>query len=265
MRILIITVNHNNSLLTLKLLENISCVFPSFEFYIVDNDSDENNKSTLMGVKNATVIFSNENVGYFQGINIVLNKIDRKKFKYIIICNNDIIFNNDFYNKLENIRINKDIFVISPRILDMDGRDQNPMIDHKTSRIKIFFYDIYYINYYIGQLLYKIWQWLKRLKRIEVKNVSRQIHIGYGAIYILTKNFFSKNKKLDHPPFLMGEESFLANQTYRTGGKIYYNVNLLVYHRDHSSCSKIPLKKKYYITKESYKIYRKILLDLPRV
>jgi GT2 family glycosyltransferase len=266
MKILIITVNYNNSLLTIALSENIRNTFQNYDFYIVDNNSDEYNKSLLMKIENATVIFNNENAGYFQGINIGLNKTDKKKYNYIIICNNDILFNDNFYNVLENVSINNDIFVISPRILDMDGYDQNPMIEHRTSKFKIFFYDIYFKNYYFGQILYMAWKFIKKIFRErKTSNVSRRIFMGYGAIYILTTFFFIKNRILDHPPFLMGEETFLAYQISTTGGVIYYDKDLVVYHKDHSSCSKIPPKKLYDITKQSYKKYRDMLLSLPAV
>ena len=61
----------------------------------------------------------------------------------------------------------------------------------------------------------------------------------------------------------MGEEAFLAYQIYETGGIEFFDSNLIVHHKDHSSCSKVPAKKMYDYTKESYKIYKNKLLSLP--
>jgi hypothetical protein len=60
----------------------------------------------------------------------------------------------------------------------------------------------------------------------------------------------------------MGEEVFIAYQIYKTDGILFDDKYLIVFQKDHSSCSKIPSKKMYYITKASYKIYRKMLLEL---
>jgi GT2 family glycosyltransferase len=266
MKILIITVNYNNAELTINLSENIQKIFPDYDFYIVDNNSDEYNKSILNTIKYGTVIFNDENIGYFQGINIVLKKIDLTSYDYVIICNNDIFFDETFYAVISNTAYQKNIYAVSPRILDMDGVDQNPSIEHKVSKFKMFFYDIYFINFYFGQILYTVWQILKKIKKSKKDKISsKQIYTGYGAVYILTKYFFEKNKTLDHPPFLMGEEAFLAYQIFNTGGILFYNKDLIVYHKDHSSCSKIPSKQMYLITKESYKRYRDIFLTLPYV
>jgi GT2 family glycosyltransferase len=184
----------------------------------------------------------------------------------IIICNNDILFDESFYSNLVKSKYSESVYAVSPRIIDNNGYDQNPMIEHKVSRFKIFFYDIYFRNYYIGQLLYMTWQTIKKISgKRKVADVSKRIFMGYGAIYILTVPFFSINKKLDHPPFLMGEETFLAYQIYSTGGVLFYDNDLIVYHKDHSSCSKIPSKNLYNITKQSYREYRNKLLNLPKV
>jgi len=262
--ILIITVNYNNSELTIKLSENIDKIFPCYDFYIVDNNSDDANKDLLKDIKNAKVIYNNNNIGYFQGINVVLEKVQLEPYDKVIICNNDLIFDGKFYNILKDKVYDENVYVISPRIFDMDGIDQNPLLDKGISKLKVFFYDLHYKNYYFGILLYKTYQILKKIiNKPKNHSFSRRIFMGYGAIYILTKKFFVKNKLLLHPPFLMGEETFIAYQIYKTGGILFYDKNLVVFHKDHSSCSKIPPKKMYNIIKESYKEYRELLLQLP--
>jgi GT2 family glycosyltransferase len=266
MKILIITVNYNNSTLTVNLSENIHRVFPCYDLFIVDNNSDDNDKAVLKKIKYGTLIFNEYNLGYFQAINVVLKEINIAAYSNIIICNNDVMFDETFYFFLAKKTYDKKIFAISPRIYDMEGKDQNPMIGHRISGFKIVFYDIYFMNYYFGQLLYMTWQFIKKfLREKKISNVSRIIFMGYGAIYILTASFFMNNRILDHPPFLMGEETFLACQINRAGGVIYYDKDLIVYHKDHSSCAKISSKKLYDITKQSYKKYRNMLLSLPDV
>jgi GT2 family glycosyltransferase len=267
MKILIITVNYNNSQLTVELAENIHKIFPVYDFFIVDNNSDEYNKSILQNIKNGTIIFNKENSGYFQGINLVLQKINADNYDNVIICNNDIIFDTTFYTNLESFVFNENIYAISPRIYDMDGTDKNPMIDKKITWFRKIYLALFFMNYYFGRFIYKIVHNLKEMKTKKQKSLgdNRQILMGYGAIYILTKSFFSKNKLLDHPLFLWGEEYFLAYQIFNTGGIIFFNKDLIIYHKAHASSSQLHSKEKFYITRESYKKWRYLLLKLPHV
>jgi len=266
MRILIITVNYNNSRLTIDLSENIDKYFYNYDFYIVDNNSDKINKILLSNIKNGEIIFNDRNVGYFQGINLVLDRVKIESYNKIIICNNDILFDTNFFKLLETKEYHGNVYAVSPRILDMNGIDQNPMLEKGISRLKILFYDLHYKNYRLGMLMYKTYQILKRyIGKQKNSNSNGRIFMGYGAIYILTENFFKENKLLSHPPFLMGEETFLAYQIYKTQGILFYDKDLIVFHKDHSSCSKIPSKKMYNITKESYEKYRALMIKLPRL
>jgi GT2 family glycosyltransferase len=264
---LLITVNYNNSQLTFDLCINIDKCFPhgEYELFIVDNNSVIEEKKKLDNIHNAVIIFSDVNAGYFQGINTVLARVDINAYNKIIIFNNDILFDESFFTCLKKREYECSIYAVSPRIIDMSGRNQNPMILCNISLFKIYFYDVYFKNYYLGQLLYKIWQIFKKNKNIRKKENSGQIFLGYGAVFILTESFFKKNKLLAHPPFLMGEEVYLAYQIYKTDGISYYDDDLVVYHKDHSSCSKILPKDMYLITRESYKKYRELLLELPRI
>jgi GT2 family glycosyltransferase len=258
--ILVISVNYNNSKLTNQML--LSIRDSETDVIVVDNNSSD--KEDLHDIGRVRFKFLNKNIGYFPAINEGLKEFDISKYKYVIICNNDLVFNKDFFDKLKSAKYENNYYAICPRILDLDNTDQNPMLDKKISHIKIYFYDLYYKNYNIGQFLYKIWQKFKKKTR-DVNLTSRHIFMGYGAIYILTKNFFQENKLLESPPFLMFEETFLAYQIYKTGGIEYFDSNLTVYHQDHSTCSKIPRRQLYDIYKTSYKYFREKILKLPEL
>jgi GT2 family glycosyltransferase len=262
--ILVITVNYNNSNLTNEMIETINTSFTNqIDIIVVDNNSKD--KYLLNKYSNSKFILLDKNIGYFPAINKGLEGINIADYEYVIICNNDLKFDFCFFDLLMHNKYDDNIYAICPKIIDLDGINQNPMLDKRISKFKIFFYDLYYKNYYFGQILYKIWQIIKSKKSKKSTDESRHIFMGYGAIYVLCKNFFSHNLKLDSPPFLMGEESFLAYQIYNTGGIEYYDHTLKVIHKDHSTCSKLNKRKMYNITKESYKEYRGKLLLLPKV
>ena len=261
--ILIITVNYNNAQLTnetvksiYKNLENESIV----KVIIVDNNSDDSDK--LIEQNNVRIIKLEKNIGYFPAINYAIKQIDVTAFDHVIICNNDLIFASNFFPLLTYKKYDEKVFAICPRILDLDNVDQNPMLDKRISRFKVFFYFLYYKNYFVVQILYILWRKIKK-KNSKTDLFARHIFMGYGAIYILTKRFFENNSFLDSPPFLMFEETFLAYQIYKTGGIEFFDSSLVVNHKDHSTCSKLTKRRMYDISKESYRYFRKIIFKIP--
>jgi GT2 family glycosyltransferase len=79
------------------------------------------------------------------------------------------------------------------------------------------------------------------------------ILLGYGACYILTRNFFNNFNCLDAPNFLMGEEGVLANQVLSVNGITIYCPDLVVEHLDHTSISKLPTRRLFELNRQAYK------------
>lgn len=255
--IAIITVNYNNAKITNKMLANIAELNRNdIKVVVVDNNSED--RDELDKTEFSTNLYLDSNIGYFPALNKGLKNIDLDLFEYVIICNNDLIFENNFFSILRQKKYVDSVYSVSPRIFDMDGIDQNPVFDRSPSKFKLFFYSLYYKNYYFGQILYNLWQLIKP-KPVLQSNDSHPIFQGYGAIYILTKNFFKKNKSLDTPPFLMEEEAFLGAQIYKTDGILYYDSELIVHHQEHSSCKKIPSKVLYNYSKQSFQFSKKLM------
>lgn len=250
--ILIVTVNYNNAAITNQMIENIASLTETDEIQVIVVDNNSNDKSELKENDFTKVIYLPENIGYFPALNKGIESQNIKQYDYVIICNNDLTFEKNFFSLLQKKKYIEKVFSISPRILDMDGIDQNPVFEKCASSFKLFFYTLYYSNYYLGKLLYNTWQLIKPKSKIE-SGKSHVIFQGYGAIYILTRNFFTKNTVLDCPPFLMEEEAFLGFQIDNSGGLQYYDKELIVHHKEHSSCKNIPSKKIYHYSKESYK------------
>lgn len=251
--ILIVTVNYNNAAITNQMIENIASLPDSNEIQVVIVDNNSKDKTELKENYFTKIIYLPENIGYFPALNKGLEAEKIEQYDYVIICNNDLTFDKNFFSLLKKKKYIERVFSISPRILDMDGIDQNPVFEQAASNFKLFFYTLYYSNYYFGKLLYNTWQLIKPKPKIECER-SHVIFQGYGAIYVLTRNFFKRNFKLDTPPFLMEEEAFLAFQIDDTGGLQYYDKELIVHHREHSTCRNIPSKQIYNYSKESFKI-----------
>ena len=253
-----ICVNYNNSKYTLDYilsLENVRS--QNVEIIVVDNNS---NKSELaqLGESNLNfqLIKSKINLGYFKGLNLAIDSIEHKEeYDYIIVGNNDLSFSANFVFELSNEEIDSSIFVIAPNIIKLNGQHQNPHITDKFSLIARIYRKLYFSNYVLAKALQFFTNIRSRLFNFldrKSNNVEQIILMGYGACYILTKNFFNNFDNLDSPNFLMGEEGVLANQVLSKNGKTIYKPNLIVHHHDHTSIGKISSRSLYNFSKESY-------------
>ncbi len=264
MSVSIVCVNYNSADYTISMI-NSTLMFKEYldEFIVVDNFSniDDYNKCKeyISHIKDERykIVRSESNLGYFGGLNHGLGII-KMKSDYVIVGNNDLIFDVDFFLNLDNLVVDKDVFALAPYIETVDGRAQNPHFDKRLSKGKILTYDIYFKNYYLGQSFLYLKSKLLPRKRSD-KNIRKRIHMGFGACYILTKSFFSHYTQLNNEVFLWGEEAIFANQVSQSNGSIEYIPELKILHLESKSTGQISSKNKYEIVKKSYKRYRKYL------
>lgn len=159
MKVSIVCVNYNSADFTIA-MTNSTLLFKDYinEFIVVDNCSKEDDynkcKDYIDNIKDDKyrVVRSETNLGYFGGLNYGMEKLNVKS-DYVIVGNNDLIFDAQFFTQLDTVKIDADVYAIAPYIETIDGIVQNPHFDSKLSKFKIFTYDIYFTNYYIGQVL----------------------------------------------------------------------------------------------------------------
>ena len=268
MKLAFICVNYNNINFTIEFIDSIKKIKNDIPFTIivVDNCSIDDSVEKLNEMEkdneNLIVVYSKTNVGYFKGLNLGINKLDTNTYDYIVIGNNDLTFDNNFVEKLQSKNYQEDVLVIAPNIIRMDGIHQNPHIINKFRTLEKVYRRIYFSNYYISIVLQRFYNLLRsNLKPIDREgfDVEQVITMGYGACYILTRNFLKNFNNLDAPNFLMGEEGVIANQVLSVNGKTLYDPHLIANHHDHSSIGKVSSRKLYNFSKESYFYYLKNL------
>lgn len=234
-----------------------------FDFIAVDNSLDDNEEFSLLEfsktTKNFKALILDENEGYFSAINAGLSFVEISNYDYVIVGNNDLIFSSNFFDVLIGRKYTDDVYCVCPDVCTVDGFHQNPHVTNRFSFFRLIKMDIYYSNFIVAKLL----SYLKNLffpRKVAAKNnVQCVIHMGIGAIYILTRNFFLKNNSLYFPYFLYGEEAFLSNQIHTTNGVLLYDPDLIVTHLESATLSSLPNKRKYLLSKVSYKEYRSFL------
>lgn len=266
MKVGFVFTNFNNAYFTINAIKSLQENIDNYSIVVVDNFSDANDIEKLRSLdkeKNVKIIFNNSNVGYFKGLNIGINYLRQyeSQINCMVVGNNDILFNNDFYQKLIK---NKNLFlkypVISPNIITKDGFHQNPHVIKKIGKLREIIYDLYHLNFFLAKIILFIASISKKItsrKDMLFYEIPGEIYQGYGACYILTPLFFENFKELESPTFLMYEEYFLTLQLQKNGFKVYYEPSISIMHLMHASTNKLPSKLKWKFSRDSHKLHRK--------
>ena len=270
-KILFITVNYKNTEITknfiqsfenLDLKENASIV-------IVDNDSTIESKEFLKNISKKSnldirLIFSSNNLYYWGGANYALNKLNLDIDNipdWIIICNNDIIFNKiDLIVKLQNIK-SKNYAVLAPSIISVKSKkNQNPHILNPISILGRLYYDIFFINSVSGLFIYKIRTMLNKIFNIYSNkkiNNPMEIYAPHGSFMIFSKTFFNNGGWIDSNFEMFAEELTTAEIVKRLKMKIFFNPDLEVMHDEHSISGSRNWKENFYTFKRAYYYFQK--------
>jgi len=279
---LIITVNYKTSETTIRFLESITKLndFSKVELFIVDNGSEKSivekigNHLKKINKPNIQFITLPENIGYFGAVNYAIkNHIKEiEKYKYCVVCNNDIIIkDNDFLKKASCYSEKNDL--IAPRIISLvSGKDQNPHREHLVSFVQKIQYRLLFSNYYIGLILYLLRNVLYRkisslIRKGKINLSERNIFAMHGSFMIFTDKYFLKGGYIDDGFFFYGEEDSVAAICKLINCKIRFVPDLIVYHDEHKTSIANGFKKRIYKhQKEAYRYikrkYKKLIYEL---
>lgn len=263
-----ICVNYNTFDETIKYIRNVVEIDVENDaiVIVVDNSPNQDEYEKLIKFldnesisENKAVILRRKNEGYFQALNqgiLHAQNIGIKDSSFVV-GNNDIIFKDDFIKELRKINFNDNIMVLSPDVITNEGSHENPHVINRIGFLRKLKYDIYYSSYFVAKILGKIKSTERRINPYDPER--KEIHMGIGALYVLTPSFFKHFQTLWEDVFLYGEEAILAGQIMSVNGKILYEPNLVCYHNESSTTSKMESKGKYKIIQQSYRKYRKYL------
>lgn len=262
MKVALIIVNYNNKKLTIECLQSFIKVFEKISLYVVDNSTDlsqifENDDIEISNKQSIEVMIPKQNIGYFPAISYCFDNIKDLGFDYFLIGNNDVVCISDWYKILINNKKTIDKYpVISPKIVNLDGLDQNPLIPQSYSLLHVFRLMIYNSNYLFSKFLFSLLVKFKLYIKSDViqkaHNIEGEIAIGFGAFYIITKDFLNNGIQLPTNTFLMGEEQFLYINLKKVNKSFYYLPSLILMHKEHSSVSLISPKHLWTFNKKAF-------------
>ena len=230
----IITLNYNQSVVTLDFLESAKKLhYKNFEILVCDMASVENVTEIIHPEKypNTRLLLSKENLGFAGGNNWGMRQA---KGDFFLIVNNDTVMTEDLLNKLlKPFQDDETIAVTSPKIMYYDQPNIiqyagfNPMNKY-TGRTSI-----------IGE---------RELDKGQY-NSSRTTSGSHGCAMLVKKEVAEKTGMFPEKFFLYYEEWDWSARILKAGYKIWYTADATIYHKESLSVGKSNPMKVYYHTR----------------
>lgn len=125
--ILIVMLTYNGLGMTKQAVDSIRS-FHDYDIFIVDNIS---NDGTIKWLQKNNIKHISKQASVAEALNIGLKKAYDKKYDYVLVCNNDIILEENYIDKVVEIAERRKCFAVSGRIINKGGR-----ITELPSRVK---------------------------------------------------------------------------------------------------------------------------------
>ena len=229
----IITINYNESGVTLEMLESLEKVtYKNLEVIVVDNASPNDNPDVIkQKFPKVNLIKSDKNLGFAGGNNLGVKEASGD---YLLFINNDTIVPEDCITPLvETLENDLSIGMVSPKIKFhwddslIQYAGYTPM-NHWTIR-----------NNSIGY----------HQKDNGDYDLPRETESIHGAAMMVPRRIIDEVGLMTEIYFLYYEEHDWAEMVKRAGYKIYYQPGSYILHKESLSTGKFSPLKTYYISR----------------
>tara|TARA_Y100000591_G_C21848444_1_gene710088 strand:- start:1474 stop:2289 length:816 start_codon:yes stop_codon:yes gene_type:complete len=264
MKVWIITVNYGVTAPTEKLIQSIENLksYENIRIFIADNNStDESQKNIKKIIKdsklNIEAKFFEKNYFYWPAAKKILDEKILLKISlpdWICICNNDILFKKNFFNKLKKYNINK-FNIIGPKIINSKLENSNPFMSKRISKKEIIFWNIYYKSFYMSRIFNFLLMIRKIFSKKKVVNSIQKVYAIHGSAMLISKVFFKKGGILDSDFQLFCEELSMAEISRKISCSIFFVPELELKHDEHYTLKNISPKKKFQMAKNSHQYF----------
>lgn len=278
-----VVLHYNAIMVTEQCIESIQKLKgnENIKIVVVDNNSPDHSGEILEKkydkCANIDVILNKSNLGFSAGNNIGYKYVKKKyQTKFMIFCNNDIVFNDcEFINKVKETYKKSKFYVMGPDIYSTrSSLHQSPLYDISTNILRVDLTIIY--NKIIYRLHPIYWNLIKMGKKKISTYENKDLHYKenvtlMGACLIFSDKFIRERDNVFEPEtFLYYEEFLLVNWCRYNRKKIVFNPDIQVLHNEGiatettSKSEKQKNKNKIGHIINAAKIYRKQLIALKR-
>ncbi len=220
--ILITTVNYNQKQVTLELLKSLNKCTDDFDILLIDNGSNQKEKLHNKDINlysNTKQIELDKNYGFTGGFNKGIEYfLNHKKYKYLLIINNDTEVDKTFIKPLLNTAEkykNKD-FIIAPQIL---------FYNYKGKKDIIWFGGGYY-NKWTGTTKHKNIYSPQYLKDTNIDNDYLT-----GCALFIPRHTIEKLKGFNNSFFAYSEDVDLSLRLKEIHGELIYEPKSVIWHK----------------------------------
>ena len=265
---LIITVNFRQNECTRRFLDSATKLdrFAECHILIVDNKSDDDSVSSIRSasgsLSNVELFASPQNEGYFGGARWALQRYleGQPAPEWVIVCNNDIVFNDPQFLSRLFARNSEDVGVVAPSVLSaLTRHDENPSIRNRPSPLRMWRYRLWLSNYYGMWFKQRLSPWVRRTRHklrawttaSDGSNPSA-IYAPSGAFLIFTRKFFDAGGFIDDGAFLYAEEFRVAEMCRQLGLPVIHDPKLRVWHEGSQSTGRMLTRSLFRHQKEGF-------------
>lgn len=239
-RLAIIILNWNRPQLTIETIESILKVKKTgfdYHIYLVDNGSTDNSvkliKKAFIKQKTLKFLPLDTNLGFVGGNNFAIKHILKSKYDYVLLCNNDVIVNPRFIQKLLlPAQANSKVAIVGPKIYFAPGFE---------------FHKKRYRKKDLGKVIWSVggqmdWDNIlgsnigsDQLDQGQYDQVSTSIDFISGCCMLIKTSLFTKIGLLDPAYFMYLEDVDFCQQTKKAGYKICYQPEAKIWHKNAGS------------------------------
>lgn len=223
--------NYNNYQITIECIDSIisTCCIP-YEIIVVDNGSKDDSVIRfkecleLDKYKDIVLIESKENGGFSKGNNLGFDYCYNKlKCDYVVISNNDVIFQNNCIENLVNVlKENNNCIVSIPKIKDINS---NYVFEPYTRKNNFF------------QLLEIQNNRNNTMNWNEIEGVTK-VYSFSGCCFAVNAKLFNEIGRFDENVFLYYEESIVAEKCEKKHFDILVSPNAEIIHNQGTTTGK---------------------------
>ncbi|MFP7421403.1 glycosyltransferase family 2 protein [Streptococcus ruminicola] len=249
----IILVNYNGAKDTIECLNSLKNIYYSNKcVYIVDNNSNEEDVKYLennVDYFDVKIIKLKENLGFSGGNNLGIKKAMADGCEVIGLLNNDTTVEVDFLNQLVvKLFSDEKIGAVVPQVRD--------------------YYNEGIVSYGGGEINYlKGSVFIEGINRYEdsINNTERCVTFGHGCCLFIKSEVISKVGLLPEEYFLYFEDADYSIQLTKSGYKILYCPESIIYHKESVSTKKGSDNFQYYFTRNRFYFIKKNFKTLSKL
>ncbi len=206
---------------TKKCIQSILNISSKYHILVIDNNSGDGTlealKDTYKDKKNIEFLPIEKNIGFARANNRALEVLRKKRVKYAILSNNDIIFKQNSIEGMINVlKSDQEIAVATPRVRDPQNNIQNTTASIKKSILTILF----------GRLNV----FANRSKRSASYDYPSEVKQFHGCCFACNLDRMKDMNDFDPFTFLYYEEAILEEKINSNKFKIYYVPQAEVIH-----------------------------------